>query len=399
MNRVLFIAPQPFFSTRGTPINVKAMAEVLSAQGYRITILTLPYGEDVEKLTINRVWKLPFTKTPPIGPSLTKLLYSFLLTIKALKLSSQFDLIHGIEEGAMIGGLVGLLTKTPYITDVDSCMVTQLRDSSYSLFFCDKLFGSIESFFLKRAKGAITVCEALTRSTHARAPLVPIFQIEDFPMEESLVVSSIKYEELKRRFPGKRILLYTGNLEGYQGADLMIRSYAEYLKTPEEGPETVLLIVGGTQQSINKLRTLRAECNLESNVIFDGPRPSSEMGAYMAASDFLLSPRTYGQNVPLKLYTYLAAGKPLIATNILSHTQIVSPSSAFLGEPNVNGFALAIKEALSSPDSKKRAQTATALVQSKYSREDFKRRLLAAYEQLLPIEKDIEVSNPERSYK
>jgi hypothetical protein len=106
-NRVLFIAPQPFFSTRGTPINVKAMAEVLTAQGYEVTVLTLPYGEDVEKLTINRVQKLPFAKTPPIGPSFTKLMYSILLFFRALKLQPQFNLIHGIEEGAMIGGLVG----------------------------------------------------------------------------------------------------------------------------------------------------------------------------------------------------------------------------------------------------------------------------------------------------
>lgn len=380
------------------------MAEVLSARGYNVTVLTLPYGEEVEKLSIARVPKLPFSKVPPIGPSFTKLIYSLLLFFRALKLSSEFDIIHGIEEGAMIGGLVGLLTKTPYIADVDSCMVTQLQDSGYGVFFCDKLFGVIESYFLKRAKGSITVCEALTRSIQLRAPLVPVYQIEDFPMEESLVVSSSKYEEIKCRFSGQRILLYTGNLEAYQGVALLIRSYAQFLKSPslsgpEGGNQTRLLIVGGSPEGISKMRNLCIELKIESQVVFDGPRPASEMGAYMAASDFLVSPRTFGQNVPLKLYTYLAAGKPLIATNILSHSQIVSHDSAFLGEPNVDDFALAISKALTSTDSKLKAQVGLALVQSKYSREDFKRRLVQAYEELLPIKKPVEVTTLERSYK
>lgn len=398
MNRVLFIAPQPFFSTRGTPINVKAMAEVLSTKGYQVTILTLPYGERVENLSINRVPKLPFVNSPPIGPSFTKLLYSLLLFLRALKLSSQFDLIHGIEEGAMIGGLVGLLTKTPYVADIDSCMVTQLQDSGYDLFFCDRLFDQIESFFLRRAKGALTVCEALSRSTHVRAPGVPIYQIEDFPMEESLVVNSLKYEEIRSRFAGQRVLLYTGNLEGYQGADLMIRSFAKFLNNSIDQKQTSLLIVGGNFKSISILRALSVELGIDSRVIFEGPRPASEMGAYMAAADFLLSPRTFGQNVPLKLYTYLAAGKPLIVTNILSHTQIVSEESAFLGEPNIDGFSLAIKDALTSPDPKQKAQKGLMLVQSKYSKEDFKKRLVEAYEQLLPINHATDLSTLERSY-
>lgn len=383
-NRILVIAPQPFFSTRGTPINVKAMAEVLLAVGYEVTILTLPYGVDVEKLSIERVQRIPLSSSPPIGPSITKFLYATLLFLKAIKLSRRFDLIHGIEEGALIAGAVSLLNRTPYIADVDSCMVTQLRDSGYSVFLCDKLFGVIENFFLKRARAAITVCEALTISARQRAPMIPIYQVEDFPMEDSLVVLSSKYEEIKSRFPDKRILLYTGNLEGYQGVELMIRSFSRYLITSNSDQDSVLLIVGGSEHSISKMRQLASDCKIESRVIFEGQRPSSEMGAYMASSEFLVSPRTFGQNVPLKLYTYLASGKPLIATNILSHTQIISNESAFLGEPTIEGLALAFKDAINSVDAKKRAKAGLELVLSKYSKEHFKNRILAAYSEILP---------------
>jgi glycosyltransferase involved in cell wall biosynthesis len=388
VNQILLIAPQPFFTTRGTPINVRAMAETLIGRGYCVTVLTLPFGTDIPGIEIKRVPRIPLSSQPPIGPSFVKFLYSFLIFIEALKLTAQrrFCLIHGVEEAAIIGGAVGLIRKIPYVADIDSCMVTQLRDSGFSLFFCDRLFETIENFFIRRARAAITVCDALTKSVRRRAPLIQIYQIEDFPLEESLVVSSARYEELKVRFYGKRILLYTGNLEKYQGVELLIRSYAKCLKNVPSISDSVLVIVGGNDKNILELKELTQELGIESNVAFEGARPASEMGAYMAASDFLLSPRIYGENVPLKLYTYLAAGKPLIATNIYSHTQIIDNDCAFLGEPNIDGFSQAISAALLSSEIKIKAQTGLKLVETLYSKEAFKHGLLDAYSKFLPLE-------------
>jgi glycosyltransferase involved in cell wall biosynthesis len=48
-------------------------------------------------------------------------------------------------------------------------------------------------------------------------------------------------------------------------------------------------------------------------VHFVGQRPPEEMPPYMELADILLSPRNKGTNTPLKLYTYLRSGKPLLA--------------------------------------------------------------------------------------
>ena len=44
--------------------------------------------------------------------------------------------------------------------------------------------------------------------------------------------------------------------------------------------------------------------------------------------DVLASPRRHGQNTPFKVFTYLASGKPLVATRIPTHTQLLDDSLA-----------------------------------------------------------------------
>jgi glycosyltransferase involved in cell wall biosynthesis len=385
VKHVLIIAPQPFFSTRGTPINVRAVAETLQTAGYRVTILSIPYGSDLPGLSIVRVPRIPGTGMPPIGPSLLKICYAALLFLKTIYFckKERIDLVHGVEEGSLIAGLSRAFTGVPYLADIDSCMVTQLRDSRCTLSPGVFLFGRLESFFLKRAVAGITVCKALSEATKSKAPSLPVFQIEDFPMEESLLVDQQLLSSLKKRFQGKTVILYTGNLETYQGIDLLLDGFAESQRTKLTGIPVVLVIVGGSVEKVELYKN-KAQ-NLGISVVFVGARPASEMGAYMAASDLLISPRLQGENVPLKLYTYLASGKPLIATRILSHTQIVSEQSAYLGEPTTEGLAHAISKAVLDESRNIKADEALSIVNARYLRKHFEMRLLEAYRAILPL--------------
>ena len=55
---------------------------------------------------------------------------------------------------------------------------------------------------------------------------------------------------------------------------------------------------------------------------------------YLAYAAVLISPRLDGTTTPLKIYSYLHANKPIVATNITAHTQLLSPETAVLVEPN-----------------------------------------------------------------
>ncbi len=395
MKRVLVVAPQPFFALRGTPINVRAVVSTLAAAGYDVTLLAMPFGDNIQipGVRLLRVPRFPGSKKMPIGPSLAKILYSliFLWTTFRLTSKERFDLLHGVEEAALIAGAVGLLRGIPYVVDVDSCMPTQIR-SSWLRYIpgATTLFEAIESFFFRRAVAAITVCSALTAKVRRVAPGIPIYQIEDFPFADALVVDAAKFGELKRIFAAetRTKLLYTGNLEPYQGIELLIRALARAQSLNTGGQRLLLMVVGGSVDQITACRALASELGITTSIRFEGHRPAEEMGAYTAVADILVSPRMDGENVPLKLYTYLAVKKPLVATRILSHTQIVDDSSAYLGVPTVDGLADALLRAARSTAAELEATAARGLllIQERYSEPHFKARLLAAYQQLLPLE-------------
>ena len=55
---------------------------------------------------------------------------------------------------------------------------------------------------------------------------------------------------------------------------------------------------------------------------------AEEIPQYLEAADVLVSPRSRGKNTPLKIYQYLRAGRPIVATNLLTHTQVLDAEVA-----------------------------------------------------------------------
>jgi glycosyltransferase involved in cell wall biosynthesis len=83
----------------------------------------------------------------------------------------------------------------------------------------------------------------------------------------------------------------------------------------------------------------------------------------------LVSPRIHGTNTPLKIYEQLASGKPLVATRIWSHTQVLDDSVCFLADPEPASMADALLAALDpAGDGAQRAERARALFDREYAR-------------------------------
>ena len=51
-----------------------------------------------------------------------------------------------------------------------------------------------------------------------------------------------------------------------------------------------------------------------------------------------MSPRSTGTNTPLKIYQYLRSGRPIVATRLLTHTQVLDDEVAFLTAPTRGGL-------------------------------------------------------------
>lgn len=403
--KVLLIAPQPFFSTRGTPINVRALAETLAARNEEVHLLVYPFGDEISLpgVKIHRCLPIPGIYQVPVGASWRKVLLDIPFSFSALLLAlrHKFSVFHGIEEGGFIAGTLGLLFSRPYVYDMDSCMVDQLRTGKFrKLTPLISTIEILEKFFLKRANAILTVATPLSEKARSIAPQVPLFQIEDFPMDSATSIDESILQKLRAEYQSanEKILLYTGNFEYYQGVELGLQAWhAACEANPNFSAQAKFLLVGGTPEQIQKLRSLAQQLGIDSSTFFLGPRPPEEMGSFQALADALFSPRIVGGNTPLKLFTYMASGVPIVATEISAHTHVLDQSSCFLAPPEAAPLGKALIDGLFDSSRNERAQRAKYLVNTRYSKSNFQDKLNTLYNTLFPKEEPLNDSQTPNS--
>ncbi len=381
--RILLVAPEPFFEIRGTPLNVLQMCRALTDEGHEVHLATYPIGEhiDLPGLTIHRTVRIPGIQRVPIGYSKRKALLDVCLALSVYKLirKGHFDVIHAVEESVFFCLPAARAKKLPLIYDLDSCISDQLE---YAGVVSNRLLlqwvRRLERAALCRATCAITVCRSLTDFAKELCPDVAVFQIEDTPIPSSLrepseVVTERLRQELK--LVGRRVFVYTGNLESYQGIDLLL---AAIPKVVSRHPDAAFLLVGGDPDQVATVRERATQMRVAEYVRLPGKCQPEELPEYMALADALLSPRIGGQNTPLKIYTYMYSERPIVATDLPTHTQVLDPSVAILVDPTADALADGIARVVAHPDRcLKLAEAARERVEREFSFEVFRRKLAA----------------------
>ncbi|MBI4828760.1 MAG: glycosyltransferase family 4 protein [Nitrospinae bacterium] len=387
--RLLLIAPQPFFEPRGTPINVRLMTKALVELGHDVDLAVFPHGQEVDipGVTIIHAPKIPGVGKAPIGPSWQKLVYDIALAEKILLrlLTRRYDVIHGVEEGAFMAWLFARLIRAKFVFDMDSHLTDQLR---YSRFLSNRvllwLAEKMESAALRSADSVITVCPYLTDVAKRYADPLRVFQVEDIPQEFPPPPAGHTQESLRAELGiphGALVALYTGNLEKYQGIDLLMESIPEVIAGSP--PATVFVIVGGPAAAVTHYQARAEALGIAPHVRLAGPRPLSHMPLYYEMADILLSPRMEGTNTPLKIYTYLATGKPIVATALATHTQLLASDLAQLATPEKVDYARAILLLLNDAERRRAlGEAGRRFVESRYNYDTFRRKIGQAYEPL-----------------
>jgi glycosyltransferase involved in cell wall biosynthesis len=148
-------------------------------------------------------------------------------------------------------------------------------------------------------------------------------------------------------------------------------------------PNVRTLLVGGEPAQVDAVRQQARAAGVGDVIVFTGQRPSEEIPAFLDAATLLVSPRSRGTNTPLKIYQYLRAGRPIVATRLLTHTQVLDDEVAILTEATPEGFAQGLLAAIDEPALAARVgQRAQALADARYSDEAYIERTRQAYAEL-----------------
>jgi glycosyltransferase involved in cell wall biosynthesis len=386
--KILLISPQPFFRIRGTPINVKNVAQALLEDGHTVHLLCYPFGsepDDMPGLKLVRGPGFPGIRDVKIGPSLAKIPLDFLLFIKAWSLcrKERYDMIHTVEEAVFFGVWLKKWFKTRLIYDMDSVISDQLKYSGkVKAAWILKGIERMEAWAIRNSEFVLTVCASLSDTTRRLVPGARIFQIEDAPVDAHYAPSPEIVARIlsENALEDHEVVVYTGNLESYQGVDLILAAAPLVL---EQVPRVKFLLVGGNTEQIAQLTAEVEAAGIQSQVIFAGIRPINEMSAYMEAADLLISPRKEGSNTALKIYSYMQSGKGIVATDMPTHTQVLDQSCAELVGVNAAAMAAGIVYMLSNKEiARQRGLAAAQRVEEYYSLAQFKSKVIAAYQSI-----------------
>ena len=149
------------------------------------------------------------------------------------------------------------------------------------------------------------------------------------------------------------------------------------------GSRLHLIVIGGTPERVAAARGRAQAAGVESRVSLLGPAPLAHLPHLLAQADLLLSPRRTGVNTPMKVYAYMSSGRPIVGTDILSHTQVLDEGTARLVPPGPRGLATAMRAMEGDRvESQRLGAAARARAKERYGPDAFRRRLLTAYEQL-----------------
>ena len=144
----------------------------------------------------------------------------------------------------------------------------------------------------------------------------------DVPTEEVQ-----RFREKLEITAGSQIVVYTGNFEPYQGISRLLDAIPKVIS---ELPNTVFLLVG-IDDSCDTNLLKRVDGLWKQGAVRLIPRqPKAEIYRYLSVADVVVSPREFGSNVALKVFDYMAAGKPIVATDSKAHRSVLNNERAIL---------------------------------------------------------------------
>lgn len=376
--RILMLAPHPFFQQRGTPIAEKMLLECLSTQGHQVDVLTYPEGQDVDipNCRILRLPRLPFARRVRPGFSWKKVACDGVMLGKLLALvrRNRYDLIHAVEESAFMALAARWLFRTPYIYDMDSGLSRQMVDKFPALHRVRRLLDGFESSAVRGSVGTLAVCKSLEDQARAYHPGGLIARVEDVSLLEEAddALAADLPEE------GGPVVMYVGNLQAYQGIDLLLEAFR---RTLAEVPDARLVVIGGAAEYVRHYRQRCADLGVAGNVWLAGPRPVEHLAAWLRRATVLVSPRIHGDNTPMKVYSYLDSGRPVLATRLPTHTQVLTDEIACLVDPEPEAMARGLVDLLRDPEKRERlAAQAKDYAQRELTREAFETKVLHFYD-------------------
>lgn len=323
---IIFATHTRLYRQRGNTIHVTELSRELAQCGNKVTLIAsgkTPYPlEGVDMIDAGRV---------SAGGIINKIFTFVMLTLcglhHVLRLSRHADILY--TRDALLGSCLVLLApfiRLPLIFEVNGFRAVEKKMEARSpgARMLSAVIGLAEKISFRGTSMFICVTEGIqetlvreygiakerTQVVHNGVNLQLFSPAENAEHQEQLRKSLDLH-------PNDAIVLYLGTLQPWQDLPTLIQAVSNLELA---GRDIVLLIVGDGEER-ERLEEMAQRLYGKVRVIFTGMIPYKDVAPYVCVADVCAMPFTLERNKkiglsPLKLYSYLACGKPVVASNI-----------------------------------------------------------------------------------
>lgn len=280
---------------------------------------------------------LSFNLIPPLGSRISNYMGSLLPL-----LNWQGRICFGI-----IVAFYALVNRASviYSRDIFSCFfLFLLRPLMRSDLFFEEhdefpktlLGAKLKCWLLQRINGVIVVNRQMKEAYQNKKVPPEKLLIAPNGVDPKLFSISLRKEDARRELGipiEKRVICYTGHLYKWKGIHVATLAMKELSNT------FLLCVVGGTPANIDGFNRYVSDVEIQ-NVMVAGYVAPKIVRRFLVASDVLVLPNISADDMsrlytsPLKLFEYMAARRPIVASDLPSVREILNEQNAVLVKPD-----------------------------------------------------------------
>jgi glycosyltransferase involved in cell wall biosynthesis len=359
--RILMVAPTSFFADYGCHVRILEEVRALQARGHSVRVCTYHNGDNVPDVEIRRSVDVPWLKRAEVGSSRHKAYLDVALFIETLRQTRSFqpDVIHAhLHEGALIGSVVGRMTRTPVIFDYQGSLTEEMLDHGFI-----RRTGRRERFFrwLERridrmpARVIPSSIAAMTYLARSGLPADHVTLISDGVDTDRFDPARLQDDRFTVRqrlgIPQDApVIMYLGLLAEYQGTSLLINAARQVLS---RRPDIYFIIAG--YPGADHYALMAHDMPVDGHVLFPGRVAYATAPAHLASGDVSVAPKLSTTEGNGKLLNYMAIGCPVVATDTPTNRAILGNTGRLFPPGDTSALASEIELALTAHDDERRA--------------------------------------------